>query len=724
MNNDSLIFLISQPRSGSTLLQKLLGAHSKIYTRSEPWLMLYPLYSLRDKGILTEYDFELGKNGLNDFLSGIKDGKNIYINELRKMYLNLYSNYISSTDYKYFLDKTPRYYLIHRELLHIFPNAKFILLIRNPLDVLGSIINTWSKDQWENLSKFKGDLYKAIDEYIYIIDNKRKNILLVHYENLLENSDRVIKEIFNFLELRHEDVTNDYYKNNEKWIFGDQCNVYLKKGIDKKNSGNWKNDLSEPQYWRVMCDYLNYIGKERFEKLGYNFEESKLILEKKLPLSSLDYIISKTESLSELLDSDMNTYNVKKIKKELFEKKQEIEHIKKEFSSAEVALISGKNELQKIYSSYEWKSVLILHKIIKIIIPESSWRRKVFIELWKLAGSFLQLYLRAYREIRSAIFIIHNYLIRYKPRKKRKINLKSRKIVYVGHSHHNKTKSTGFLIDYLKEIYDVEVVSDESWLGKSFPDLSFVDKSYLGVIFFQLLPPKEIIEKIKNDNIIFFPMYDQSGRLEIDFWSKYRDLKIANFSKNLHKKLSKWGFESMYVQFFPKPQEFYPGKKDEVFFWQRLTKININTIAKFLKKENVKIHLHRAIDPWQKFIQPSKEDEKKFQITYSDWFETREEMHEVIKQKGIYVAPREYEGIGLSFLEAMAMGKAVIALDNPTMNEYIENGKTGYLFNLKKLGKIDLSSIEQVQKNAYKYMREGYKKWEKEKIKIIEFIKK
>ncbi len=35
----------------------------------------------------------------------------------------------------------------------------------------------------------------------------------------------------------------------------------------------------------------------------------------------------------------------------------------------------------------------------------------------------------------------------------------------------------------------------------------------------------------------------------------------------------------------------------------------------------------------------------------------------------------------MSFLEAMAMGKAVVAADNPTMNEYLTHNVNGYLFN-------------------------------------------
>ena len=57
------------------------------------------------------------------------------------------------------------------------------------------------------------------------------------------------------------------------------------------------------------------------------------------------------------------------------------------------------------------------------------------------------------------------------------------------------------------------------------------------------------------------------------------------------------------------------------------------------------------------------------------------------------------------------------------MNEYISDGKTGYLFNPKEPRAIDLSNIEWVQKNCYNFMCEGYKKWETDKQRIIAFLK-
>jgi glycosyltransferase involved in cell wall biosynthesis len=403
---------------------------------------------------------------------------------------------------------------------------------------------------------------------------------------------------------------------------------------------------------------------------------------------------------------------------------EELIDAKNRADKAELELASVRNELSAIHASRGWRLTRLFQKITKVLFPTGSLRRKIAGVLLSFLKKVFEIATKAKSYLLNSFHWIEAGIFRLPPKKKRKINRSSKKIVYIGHSYHNKTKSTKFLINYLKKIYDVKVILDESWrgTGEPFPDLSFINDSYLGVILFQNLPEKDMIKKINNDNIIFFPMYDATSSWNYDKWHECKNMKIMNFSSTLHEKLSKWGFESDYVQYFPKPTEFIKGKKDEAFFWQRLTFININTIAKVLGKKKIKLHIHKAIDPEQEFIQPTKELENKYEITYSDWFETRDEMWNMIKEKAIYIAPRQYEGIGLSFLEAMAMGKAVVAANNPTMNEYIENNKTGYLFDLSNPKEINLSNVEKVQKNTYNFMCDGYKMWEKDKHRIIEFI--
>lgn len=327
------------------------------------------------------------------------------------------------------------------------------------------------------------------------------------------------------------------------------------------------------------------------------------------------------------------------------------------------------------------------------------------------------------KKLKRAILDLITYLkIKLLPRRSIHVNATSKKIIFIGHSYHSITKSTSFLIEYLKLFFDVTEILDDSWNGGSFPDLSFIDESYLGVIFFQNLPDRKVVESIKNDNIIYFPMFDNVHFLPRKWWNNYYNLKIINFSKTLHDKLIGWNFNSIYLQYFPEPKEFNPGNSNEVFFWQRKNNINIKTLIKFFDNSKVKIHIHKAIDPTYQFCIPTIDEENQFEITYSDWFETQEDLMSVVKQKGIYIAPREFEGIGMSFLEAMAMGKAVIAVDNPTMNEYIVHGQTGYLFKLVEPKNIDISAILEVQKNTHSYISLGYDVWKEQRNKIIEKI--
>lgn len=305
------------------------------------------------------------------------------------------------------------------------------------------------------------------------------------------------------------------------------------------------------------------------------------------------------------------------------------------------------------------------------------------------------------------------------------------KVIFIAHSYHKKTRSYDFIVDYLKNFYEVELLFEEEWeTGKEF-NWEGLNNDYKAVIIFQMFPDKsEFLKKITNNNIVFLPMYDHVKKWNFKKWYICKDIKIVSFSSTLDKKLQNWGFNSIYVQYFIEPKEFSPGNEDEVFFWQRHTKININTLKKIFKNSDVKIHMHKSIDPGQNFIQPTKEDEERFKIEYSQWFDTKEEMADLIKTKGIYIAPRFLEGIGMSFLEAMAQGKFVIANNQPTMNEYIKHGKTGFLCNFKfpktitkTITKtIKLPNMKEIQQNAYNYSKSGYEKWLVERKNIINLI--
>lgn len=452
-------------------------------------------------------------------------------------------------------------------------------------------------------------------------------------------------------------------------------------------------------------DILTYHEtKNKYDKLF----ENELISHTTL---AFDYI-NRTNSKLIKLKEELNNLSGHKV-----ETSTQLISLLTDLDATKHTLCDAKNESKKYRDLYE----KALHDLAianeRNINLENDLSRIQNTKIWKIAEKARYL-LKIVKPDKVVEDIIQNKV-------KLSINHNSKKLVYVGHSYHEKTRSTKFLIDYLKEYFDVEVMLDESWMGKPSPKLDFVDESYLGVVFFQNLPSPEIVNNIQNANIIFFPMYDGSWGRSKEYWEQYKNIKYINFSRTLHEKMARFGLESLYIQFFPKPGKLTLGKLNSIFFWQRLTHININTLEMLLP-QNIKysVHLHQAIDPEQKHLDPSTAQKHKFQFTFSKWFKSRSAMLKKVADASIYVAPREYEGIGLSYLEAMAMGKAVIAVNNPTMNEYIENNKTGYLFDINNPRIINLDNLRSVQKNCYKYIKAGYKEWEKDKKIIIDFIKK
>lgn len=443
--------------------------------------------------------------------------------------------------------------------------------------------------------------------------------------------------------------------------------------------------------------------------LESDFQNAKKIVNEQKP--SLKLKNKYTENTEEKLLNNLSVL-LNKIDNQKKENKLlnfQLNSTQEQLNSTSSQLQQSVDRLHKIYNSQGWRTLRHIYMIRDFVFPKNSPIKKFLKENTLLIKNLKIRFSNIWHRLNTRKFI----------------NLNSKKIVFVEHSYHLKTKSNDFIIEYLKKSFDVTVIADESWQNnKPFPNLSFVDQSYLGVIFWQNLPDIRIIKNIKNDNIVFFPMYDNVGGMDYNFWKEYIDLKIVNFSKTLHYRLLNWGFDSIYLQYFPKPLPFIKNKTHKVFFWQRTNVIDINLVEKLLGNFKTKLHLHQAIDPNCTYIKPTKEQEKKFDITYSSWFKTRDKAQQKIQDCDIYIAPREYEGIGLSFLEAMAMGKAVISIDNPTMNEYITNNHTGYLFDINNLKSIDFSKISEIRKNTYNYIKNGYQNWTKQKIKIVKFIKK
>lgn len=298
-----------------------------------------------------------------------------------------------------------------------------------------------------------------------------------------------------------------------------------------------------------------------------------------------------------------------------------------------------------------------------------------------------------------------------------------KKLLFIGHEFHKKTKSSDFLQKLLAGKYEVETFYIDPYKISETDFTKITGKTFELLILLQVMPSLEELRKyISFKQCAFFPMYDNTKTLNSPLWNEYKNCNIINFSKAFHKTCQDGGLSSYYIQYFPKPAEIIDeGDEKSIFFWQRSDKITTRTLEKVIDTKGIEtVYLHKSIDPKNKFIPPSKNLERK--VVYSSWFDTKEEMQKYIQKSALYFAPRRYEGIGMSFLEAMASGRCVIAPDYPTMNEYIKNGETGFLYNYKKPELLTILNVREIQKNTAEYIKQGYEKWEKEKYKIFDYI--
>ena len=273
-SDNNLIFLVSQPRAGSTMLQRILAAHPLIHTIAEPWIMLHPVYALRSQGHQAEYNAQLAYEALQDFSASLDGGLNHYREGVRRMGLYLYATAVQQAGARYFLDKTPRYHLILPELAQLFSHATFILLMRNPLAVLDSILRLYVKGHWPLLARYQDDLLNAPQRLVAFAsstDDVRK--VVVHYEKIVQEPQAEIAELCRRLGLAFNPTMLRYGEfERPAGQMGDPDTVSQFSAPTTARLDAWKNLGRQPQTRHFALQYLESLEADLIGALGYDME--------------------------------------------------------------------------------------------------------------------------------------------------------------------------------------------------------------------------------------------------------------------------------------------------------------------------------------------------------------------------------------------------------------------------------------------------------------------
>jgi len=267
------LFMFSLPRSGSTLLQRVLAADHHIASVAEPWVLLPFVYALREEGIRAEYGHPFARMALQDFFLELPNGKQDFLSAVGSAVRELYGKTIKTGKARYFLDKTPRYALIADDIIEIFPDGKFIFLWRNPLAVIASIIETWGAGKW-NIHMYEVDFFKSLPELIDTYRSHAENVLALQYESFLSDPEKELGRIQEYLELEiNREVLTTFSQVHFKGQLGDPTGSKTFQAITAAPLTTWRSVLNTP-FRKMWCRrYLQWLGKERLKIMGYDLHE-------------------------------------------------------------------------------------------------------------------------------------------------------------------------------------------------------------------------------------------------------------------------------------------------------------------------------------------------------------------------------------------------------------------------------------------------------------------
>ena len=299
MNNrlsDSPIYVIGTPRSGTTLIAKVLGLHSRIFMPGETHFF-EDIYSQKIQ-IGNSFDNETKRKILKRLLTLYKrynepkDQKRIdYLlntpekieklisewNNYRDVLVSFVKLQMNYEGKKRWGNNVPRDIFNYEDILSFFPNAKIIVCLRDPRDFLLSYKGKWRITSTENIKRMKllyhpiltSLIWKSSTNLIPVLKRKvpSSNLMIIKYEIFVHEVIKTVKQLCNFIEEQYEPQMLNIDSSNSSH--------HLKtKGIYKSTIGLWRKKLPADEAYLsqlILKNELKYAGykKEKIKVSHY-----------------------------------------------------------------------------------------------------------------------------------------------------------------------------------------------------------------------------------------------------------------------------------------------------------------------------------------------------------------------------------------------------------------------------------------------------------------------
>ncbi len=227
--SDRPIFIVGMPRSGTSLVEQILASHPKVYGAGE----------LAEIGMMC--------NGLGELLNIdesypqlLKSISRKDLNKCAKQYLK-YLNEMNSDSLRV-VDKMPSNFFCLGLISLMFPNARVIHCMRNPLDTCLSCYfqdffqsTDWCYEQENLITYYRG--YEKLMSHLKQVLNIP--IMDVSYEEIVSDQENVSRKLIEFCGLDWKDDCLKFHK--AKRVVSTASYDQVRKPIYKKSVARWKN---------------------------------------------------------------------------------------------------------------------------------------------------------------------------------------------------------------------------------------------------------------------------------------------------------------------------------------------------------------------------------------------------------------------------------------------------------------------------------------------------
>lgn len=271
-----MVFLVSLPRSGSTLLHKMLAVSPQVATVSEPWLMLPLAGMLQPQGTATVYWHTTGHKAIAELAGQLPGGRAEFVALVADFARNVYRRLPGAAEAALFLDKTPRYYLIAPFLAEAFPEARFVFLFRDPLAVLNSALRTWHKNRISpTLLGSYVDIFQGPGDMARGLGQLGARALSVHYDDLVTEPETALRRICSHIGIDYGDgMTGSYRDVRFAGRMGDPTGINQYASISTDSLDGGTKFISNRYRKRFAIRYLQSMGPQVHQAFGIDLDSA------------------------------------------------------------------------------------------------------------------------------------------------------------------------------------------------------------------------------------------------------------------------------------------------------------------------------------------------------------------------------------------------------------------------------------------------------------------